>query len=134
MLRDQRVRIARGCFASSASYHGTQAIGDRNDIEFGELVERKKWMRCPHCNYCIELTQGCRIIKCRCGTNFCYECGRNMNHQRCDCNTNSRTCCLRFCLICIAWLIIFLICIALLIFFLIYFLVWGPQRMEKLLR
>ncbi|KAL6343334.1 hypothetical protein AAG906_022409 [Vitis piasezkii] len=26
---------------------------------FGELVETKKWSRCPSCGHCVELVEGC---------------------------------------------------------------------------
>ncbi|KAJ0092917.1 hypothetical protein Patl1_26623 [Pistacia atlantica] len=31
---------------------------DRNDILFGQLVERNTWARCPGCGHCIELREG----------------------------------------------------------------------------
>ncbi|KAJ4956820.1 hypothetical protein NE237_013603 [Protea cynaroides] len=40
-------------------------LRDRNDLLFSKLVERKKWTRCPSCNYCVELLTGCLVVKCR---------------------------------------------------------------------
>ncbi|KAJ0035809.1 hypothetical protein Pint_26009 [Pistacia integerrima] len=37
---------------------------DRNDILFGQLVERNTWTRCPDCGHCIELREGCKSVKC----------------------------------------------------------------------
>ncbi|KAJ0092321.1 hypothetical protein Patl1_26638 [Pistacia atlantica] len=38
---------------------------DRNDILFGQLVEKKAWIRCPGCGHCIEHRDGCFVITCR---------------------------------------------------------------------
>ncbi|XP_059647632.1 E3 ubiquitin-protein ligase RSL1-like isoform X2 [Cornus florida] len=38
---------------------------NRNEVEFGLLVERNNWKRCPRCGHCIERFTGCRAIKCR---------------------------------------------------------------------
>ncbi|KAI7746370.1 hypothetical protein M8C21_016023, partial [Ambrosia artemisiifolia] len=40
-------------------------IMDRNDVAFGVLSERKKWMRCPKCRHCVELVKGCNMVRCR---------------------------------------------------------------------
>ncbi|KAA8546015.1 hypothetical protein F0562_020534 [Nyssa sinensis] len=109
------------CFQCKLSWHAgyrceeSGEMRDRNDIEFGVLVERRKWMRCPQCNHCIELIEGCAIVKCRCGTSFCYRCGRKVNHHWCDCNRNSR-CCIWFSRICPVFVIILLL----------YFLLGDP--------
>ncbi|XP_052194263.1 E3 ubiquitin-protein ligase RSL1-like [Diospyros lotus] len=62
---------------------------DGNDIVFGVLAERKKWTRCPNCNHCIERVAGCSIVYCRCGTRFCYKCGRKLHYTRCGCGWNA---------------------------------------------
>ncbi|MCL7050519.1 hypothetical protein MKW94_011617 [Papaver nudicaule] len=42
---------------------------DRNDVLFMEMVKRKKWVRCPNCNLCIQRVivgeHYCNIITCR---------------------------------------------------------------------
>lgn len=48
---------------------------EREDIILLKLAKDKKWARCPKCRIVVERTQGCRYIKCRCGTAFCYDCG-----------------------------------------------------------
>ncbi|OAP56225.1 hypothetical protein AYL99_09404 [Fonsecaea erecta] len=40
------------------------------------LSETRKWMRCPHCKTMVERYSGCLHMTCRCGTQFCYNCGR----------------------------------------------------------
>ncbi|KAJ0034976.1 hypothetical protein Pint_26010 [Pistacia integerrima] len=51
---------------------------DRNDILFGQLVEKKAWIRCPGCGHCIEHRDGCFVITCRCNTHLCYKCGKEL--------------------------------------------------------
>ncbi|XWS72332.1 hypothetical protein CRYUN_Cryun02cG0030900 [Craigia yunnanensis] len=48
---------------------------EREDIMLMKLAKDKKWARCPRCRFFVERTQGCRYMKCRCGTAFCYDCG-----------------------------------------------------------
>ncbi|XP_059638902.1 E3 ubiquitin-protein ligase RSL1-like [Cornus florida] len=54
---------------------------DANDIQFEGLLRSCYWKRCPQCGRCIERTEGCNNITCRCGTEFCYKCGvKNDTH------------------------------------------------------
>ncbi|XVE70776.1 hypothetical protein DITRI_Ditri10aG0098000 [Diplodiscus trichospermus] len=48
---------------------------EREDIMLMKLAKDKKWARCPSCRFVVERTQGCRFMRCRCGTAFCYDCG-----------------------------------------------------------
>uniref|UniRef100_A0A2P2IUP4 RBR-type E3 ubiquitin transferase n=2 Tax=Rhizophora mucronata TaxID=61149 RepID=A0A2P2IUP4_RHIMU len=48
---------------------------EREDIMLMELAENKHWRRCPKCRIYVERTQGCKYMRCRCGTSFCYDCG-----------------------------------------------------------
>nr|GEX41085.1 zinc finger, C6HC-type [Tanacetum cinerariifolium] len=47
----------------------------RSDSMLMDLAKNKKWKRCPNCNIYVERTTGCEHIACRCGYQFCYECG-----------------------------------------------------------
>ncbi|KAI3884541.1 hypothetical protein MKX03_020524 [Papaver bracteatum] len=38
---------------------------DRNDVLFMEMIKRKKWVRCPHCNIFIKMADGCSHMYCR---------------------------------------------------------------------
>jgi len=40
------------------------------------LGNKEKWMLCPHCGAMVERTEGCLHMRCRCGREFCYNCGR----------------------------------------------------------
>ncbi|XP_058743782.1 E3 ubiquitin-protein ligase RSL1-like [Vicia villosa] len=49
--------------------------GGKEDLLAMNLANRKKWKRCPKCNYYVEKVHGCTQITCRCGHQFCYGCG-----------------------------------------------------------
>ncbi|XP_031266504.1 E3 ubiquitin-protein ligase RNF144B-like [Pistacia vera] len=59
------------CFQCKLAWHAgygcaeSRNMRDRNDILFGQLVERNTWTRCPDCGHCIELREGCKSVKCR---------------------------------------------------------------------
>ncbi|WOH03595.1 hypothetical protein DCAR_0622994 [Daucus carota subsp. sativus] len=79
------------CFSCKIAWHAGyrceegRELRDRNDVAFGVLAERKKWKRCPVCHHFVELISGCSIVKCRCGTDFCYSCGKKVNRHWCSC-------------------------------------------------
>ncbi|KAJ0765750.1 putative transcription factor C2H2 family [Helianthus annuus] len=39
------------------------------------LAKKKKWKKCPNCNFYVEKVVGCIHITCRCKCDFCYNCG-----------------------------------------------------------
>ncbi|XP_057958776.1 E3 ubiquitin-protein ligase RSL1-like [Malania oleifera] len=86
------------CFRCKARWHAgyrCREIGDvrdANDVVFGELMERKKWVRCPVCGRCVERRSGCFQIRCRCGTDFCYKCGEKISRSGCGCTTVTAGC------------------------------------------
>lgn len=55
-----------------------------------ELAEKEGWKQCPNkrCQKLIELTEGCRAMRCECGTTFCFECGHTMDLEdgKCPCS------------------------------------------------
>ncbi|XP_059647634.1 E3 ubiquitin-protein ligase RSL1-like isoform X2 [Cornus florida] len=59
------------CFHCKLPWHsgyGCEESGNmrnRNDVEFGLLMERNNWKRCPRCGHCIQRSEGCRHVKCR---------------------------------------------------------------------
>ncbi|XP_021291308.1 probable E3 ubiquitin-protein ligase RNF217 isoform X2 [Herrania umbratica] len=79
------------CFQCQTVWHAgyqceeSEQMRDRNDVLFGQLVERKKWTRCPACGHCIERLLGCSLVKCRCKTEFCYQCGKKLTSRGCGC-------------------------------------------------
>nr|VDC98498.1 unnamed protein product [Brassica rapa] len=46
-----------------------------NDGKLKALADEKMWRQCGKCQHMIELSQGCIRIECRCGHEFCYQCG-----------------------------------------------------------
>ncbi|KAL3539009.1 hypothetical protein ACH5RR_002375 [Cinchona calisaya] len=86
------------CFHCKLPWHAgfrceeSGELRDRNDRAFGVLAEQNKWMRCPRCRHFVERIEGCRIVRCRCHTSFCYKCGRQVNQIWCSCDGTSRCC------------------------------------------
>jgi hypothetical protein len=41
------------------------------------MAEQQGWKKCPGpgCPYTVERTEGCNLMRCRCGERFCYACG-----------------------------------------------------------
>lgn len=83
------------CFRCGVNWHAGYScdetagvVRDDNDVAFGVLAEARRWRRCPRCRHCVELIEGCSIVKCRCGTNFCYKCGSKVKQHWCDCDRN----------------------------------------------
>ncbi|KAG8976386.1 hypothetical protein FRB90_009187, partial [Tulasnella sp. 427] len=54
--------------------HASGAITLDRALE--KLAKKEKWRRCPKCRIVVERNDGCRHIMCRCGHEFCYNCGR----------------------------------------------------------
>ncbi|KAK4445275.1 putative RING finger protein [Podospora aff. communis PSN243] len=52
--------------------------------ELMRLAEAEKWRKCSSCSRYVELTIGCNHITCRCGAQFCYECGETWKRCRCE--------------------------------------------------
>lgn len=48
---------------------------DEADLDMRKLAKKKKWPKCPNCNYIVEKTEGCIHMTCNCGFEFCYTCG-----------------------------------------------------------
>ncbi|XXG40668.1 hypothetical protein AAC387_Pa01g1330 [Persea americana] len=57
----------------------------RNDLMVMELAKNKGWKRCPSCQFYVERTQGCLHITCRCGVQFCYQCGATWSETHASC-------------------------------------------------
>lgn len=100
------------CFRCRVPWHAgfrceeSGEMRDLSDVAFGVLAEARKWMRCPRCRHFVELAQGCAIVHCRCGTNFCYKCGKHVNHHWCNCHRTSM-CCMVLCQLCIVIVVIY---------------------------
>ena len=57
---------------------------DKNDDDFLKFVKGSKFKQCPKCGYWVERNKGCSTMKCKCGQEFCYDCGgTGCPHGRC---------------------------------------------------
>ena len=52
------------------------------DDKFYQFVKGAKFKMCPKCKYWVEKNQGCNHMRCRCGADFCYKCGKLMDMSR----------------------------------------------------
>ena len=52
------------------------------DNQFFKFVKGAKFKMCPKCKYWVEKNQGCNHMRCRCGADFCYLCGKIMDMSR----------------------------------------------------
>ncbi|VAH53528.1 E3 ubiquitin-protein ligase RNF144A-like [Triticum dicoccoides] len=59
----------------------------REDMLLLETAKRKKWKRCPKCEFFVEKTDGCLHITCRCSFEFCYGCGGQWGVTHASCST-----------------------------------------------
>ncbi|KAK1355009.1 hypothetical protein POM88_048265 [Heracleum sosnowskyi] len=48
---------------------------EQEDIMLMQLAKSKQWKRCWNCKFYVERNQGCSHMRCRCGYDFCYDCG-----------------------------------------------------------
>ncbi|XP_049389418.1 E3 ubiquitin-protein ligase RSL1-like [Solanum stenotomum] len=86
------------CFQCKLPWHSgfqceeSRELRDRNDVVFGVVAEANKWKRCPQCRHFVELIEGCKIVKCRCGASFCYNCGKRVHRHWCNCDSASVLC------------------------------------------
>ncbi|XP_020883106.1 probable E3 ubiquitin-protein ligase rbrA isoform X1 [Arabidopsis lyrata subsp. lyrata] len=46
-----------------------------DDLKLKSLANDKMWRQCVKCRHMIELSHGCNHMTCRCGYEFCYQCG-----------------------------------------------------------
>lgn len=63
------------------------------DSELQRLAKRRKWKPCPTCGQMIGRSEGCDHMRCRCGCDFCYKCGKPfMSEVRSSSSTIGDTC------------------------------------------
>ncbi|KAL5550192.1 hypothetical protein UlMin_000368 [Ulmus minor] len=51
-------------------------IENIEDQHLVSLARESQWKRCPNCNFYVERDSGCDKIRCRCGHDLCYNCGK----------------------------------------------------------
>ncbi|KAL9284074.1 putative transcription factor C2H2 family [Arabidopsis thaliana] len=64
---------------SCAEYKKLHPDPPADDVKLKSLANNKMWRQCGKCQHMIELSQGCNHITCRCGHEFCYNCGGGWN-------------------------------------------------------
>ncbi|KAK7341783.1 hypothetical protein VNO80_24722 [Phaseolus coccineus] len=55
------------------------------DLKLKFLASRSLWRQCVKCNHMIELAEGCYHMTCRCGFEFCYNCGAEWKDKKATC-------------------------------------------------
>ncbi|KAF3550591.1 hypothetical protein DY000_02001045 [Brassica cretica] len=59
---------------------------DEDFAKLKSMAKRKGWRQCGKCKHMIERSIGCNMMRCRCGYEFCYACGKQWNsssHYQC---------------------------------------------------
>ncbi|KAK7262361.1 hypothetical protein RJT34_29930 [Clitoria ternatea] len=56
-----------------------------DDAKLKFLATRSLWRQCVKCNHMIELAEGCYHMTCRCGYEFCYNCGAEWKDKKATC-------------------------------------------------
>ncbi|XP_057454283.1 E3 ubiquitin-protein ligase RSL1-like [Lotus japonicus] len=56
------------------------------DLKLKSLATRSLWRQCVKCNHMIELAEGCYHMTCRCGYEFCYQCGAGWKDKKATCS------------------------------------------------
>lgn len=56
------------------------------DAKLKSLATRNLWRQCVKCNHMIELAEGCYHMTCRCGYQFCYNCGSEWVDKKPTCS------------------------------------------------
>ncbi|KAK4408532.1 hypothetical protein Sango_0434200 [Sesamum angolense] len=85
-----------GCFCIDCKvpWHNNMSCSDykrRNPYPYPEEAKLKNlaatnlWRQCVKCNHMIELAAGCYHMTCRCGHEFCYNCGAEWKNKKATC-------------------------------------------------
>ena len=73
------------CHCRSKAHPGKLCTQDKETETVKELAAKQGWQRCPssNCQHLIERVQGCLHMTCKCGTEFCYNCGNRSCRGKC---------------------------------------------------
>ncbi|MED6159773.1 hypothetical protein PIB30_045300 [Stylosanthes scabra] len=83
------------CFSCKVPWHSGMKCYDykrlnpnppAEDLKLKFLASRSLWRQCVKCNHMIELAEGCYHMTCRCGYEFCYNCGAEWKNKKATCS------------------------------------------------
>ncbi|KAH0263242.1 hypothetical protein KCU91_g12857, partial [Aureobasidium melanogenum] len=78
----------RTCIVCKAPGHEGDCPADLELAALLKYAEDMGWQRCYNCLSVVQRHNGCSHMECRCGANFCYNCGRRIfveETTRCPC-------------------------------------------------
>ncbi|XP_010474459.1 PREDICTED: E3 ubiquitin-protein ligase dbl4-like [Camelina sativa] len=61
-----------------------------DDLKLKSLANENLWRQCVKCRHLIELSYGCNHMNCRCGYEFCYQCGIEWKKDQNTCPSGCR--------------------------------------------
>ena len=73
--------VCTGC--SSRVHPGENCEEVKGVKAVKELAQRENWKACPRCSMIVERISGCDHMYCRCGQEFCYDCGQPWKKCKC---------------------------------------------------
>lgn len=65
------------CMKCQTDFHGNTPCDQARD-EATEKFIRETTKTCPSCEHGVHKTEGCNHMQCRCGVDFCYQCGEQI--------------------------------------------------------
>ncbi|KAF7823444.1 ATP-dependent RNA helicase DEAH11, chloroplastic isoform A [Senna tora] len=83
------------CISCRVPWHSAMTCSDYkrlnpnpplDDLKLKSLASRSLWRQCVKCNHMIELAEGCYHMTCRCGYEFCYNCGAEWKNKKATCS------------------------------------------------
>ncbi|KAF2498709.1 hypothetical protein BU16DRAFT_536713 [Lophium mytilinum] len=82
-----RCPACRGETCRMCKAHGHQGLcpDDPSTKGLMDVAAANNWQTCPSCKTMVERTSGCNHIRCRCGADFCYQCGNGYVQDICSC-------------------------------------------------
>ncbi|KAL4787730.1 hypothetical protein BJX76DRAFT_353991 [Aspergillus varians] len=88
LINDTVATCPKCAFTTCTQCKGRAHIGDcPNDSAMQQLLDtavQNGWQRCYSCWRMVELDHGCNHMTCRCGAQFCYNCGEKWKGCQCE--------------------------------------------------
>ena len=67
----------------SKAHPGKLCTQDKETEKVKALATKQGWQHCPNCQHLIDKKEGCLHMTCKCGTEFCYNCGERKCRGTC---------------------------------------------------